>query len=56
MIIYSTQGDLAPQLEELNRTEDDFHKDIIPLLWINGTFQSENNVERWNKPDNETIT
>lgn len=55
MIIYGTEGDLAPQVEDINWIEDVFHKGIIPVMWINGIFQSENNVERLNKPDNETV-
>lgn len=47
MIIYSTEGDLAPQLEEINWIEGVFHKHYHKL--DNGTFQSENNVERLKK-------
>lgn len=46
MMIYSTEGDLAPEPEEINWTEGASDKDIIPVMWVKGTFQSENNVER----------
>lgn len=30
-------------------------EDIIPVMWVNGTVESENNAERLSKLDNETI-
>ena len=54
MLIYSTAEDLAPQLEQVNCAEGVSDKGIIAVMWVNGTFQSENNAERLNKLDNET--